>query len=160
PVGAWLFSGRRWHALRMEEFAREERQYRDRELRYLKLTKDILSLRGVQVVASSLAWGDRYPLGGGSPLTRWFDDAPQCSFLWLRSAGNTGGQPWAGPFRDDNENGVLEFAAPGVLPPRRWTRELNFLGWRPYGGESVGDLPAGAKVRVSLQWREPHDPEF
>src|SRR5262249_35865950 len=46
------------------------------------------------------------------------------------------------------------------LPKGRWTRELNFLGWQPYGQAAKADLPPGARVRVALQWREPHDPEY
>src|SRR5262249_33382981 len=38
-VGEWLFSPRRWHARRVEEFGREVAAHRERELRYLKLAK-------------------------------------------------------------------------------------------------------------------------
>ena len=30
--------------------------------------------------------------------------------LWFQAAGNTRGQSWTGVFRDDNKNGILEFA--------------------------------------------------
>lgn len=160
PVGAWLYSARRWHALRLAEFERDEQRFRQRELRYLRLMEDLLALRGTHVVSCSLAWADGYPLGGSSPLSRWFDDFSRYRALWFQSAGNTGGQTWAGPFRDDDGNGAMEFAGPGAMPPGRWTRELNFLGWRPFGGDTVPDLPAGVKARVAVQWREPHDPDY
>jgi hypothetical protein len=158
-AGEWLFSARRWHAHRLEEFEQEVAAHRTRELRYLKLAKDLMDLRGTHIVSSSLVWNDGYPLGGSSPLSRWFDELPHPNFLWFQSAGNTAGQSWAGPFRDGDGNGVMEFAAPEQkLPPGRWTRELNFLGWWPYGGAQALVLPAGARIRVSVQWREPHDP--
>src|SRR5439155_7071058 len=58
--------------------------------------------------------------------------------------------------------GVMEFApAEQPLPPGGWTRELNFLAWRPAGGQAdVVDLPTKARVRVSVQWKEAHDPVF
>jgi hypothetical protein len=37
---------------------------------------------------------------------------------------------------------------------------LNFLGWKPDTGKQSADLPAGARIRLTLQWREAHDPEF
>jgi hypothetical protein len=35
---------------------------------------------------------------------------------------------------------------------------LNFLAFRGNAGPDEADLPAGARVRLSVQWREPHDP--
>jgi hypothetical protein len=158
-VGAWLYSDRQWHFLRMDELERDVLEHRQREVRFLKLTRDLQALRGTDVVSNSLVWEDSYPVGGNSPLSRWFDDRPGHGPLWFQSAGNTQGQSWAGPFRDEDSSGVMEFVAPGSkLPPGRWTAELNFLGWQPYGGKRLPEFPAGAKVRVSLQWREPHDP--
>jgi hypothetical protein len=52
----------------------------------------------------------------------------------------------------------MEFApARTPLPGGSWTRELNFLAWQPAAGPGVRELPANARVRVSLQWREAHD---
>jgi hypothetical protein len=45
------------------------------------------------------------------------------------------------------------------LRPGRWTSELNFFAWQPAAGPARPDLPE-ARVRVSVQWREPHDPSF
>src|SRR5262249_38044511 len=36
--------------------------------------------------------------------------------------------------------------------------ELNFLGWVPATGKAETALPAGARLRLTLQWREAHDP--
>jgi len=35
---------------------------------------------------------------------------------------------------------------------------LNFIGWQPHEGSWSADLPAGAKIRLTLQWTEAHDP--
>jgi hypothetical protein len=105
-------------------------------------------------------WDDGYPVGGGSSLSRYFDDRPFRSALWFQTVGNTRGQAWSGAFRDVDGNGVMEFApAETPLPQGRWTRELNFLGWQPVRGSGWQDLPAG-KMRVSVQWTEPHEPEY
>jgi hypothetical protein len=161
PVRAWVFSDREWQALRNAEWERDAAGLSRREQRYLRLVEDLGSLRDIQLVTSALVWNDGYPLGGASPLSRAFDDTPGCPALYFQSAGNTRGQSWAGPFRDQDGNGVLEFAPPGTpLPAGRWTAELNFLGWQPFEAAATPDLPDGTKVRVSLQWREPHDPSL
>jgi hypothetical protein len=155
----WLFSPRRWHAKRVEEYEREVAAYRVREVRYLELMKGLQSLRGVQFVSCPLVWPDGYPVSSNSALSRWFAELPRPCFLWFQAAGNTEGQSWTGLFHDADGNGAMEFAPHNAaLPLGRWTRELNFLAWRPYEGKTEQDLPAGARIRLSLQWREPHDP--
>jgi hypothetical protein len=63
-------------------------------------------------------------------------------------------------FRDRDGNDVMEFApAEAPLKRDRWTAELNFLGWQDFGKQAGPDLPK-AKLRVTVQWREPHDPSF
>ena len=55
----------------------------------------------------------------------------------------------------------MEFAPAGVpLKLERWSPELNFLAFRPEAGRDELDLPAGAQLRITIQWREPHDPEI
>ncbi len=55
----------------------------------------------------------------------------------------------------------MEFASPlQPLPKGQWTTELNFLAWQPYGKAQTADLPAGTPLRITLQWREPHDPDY
>jgi hypothetical protein len=64
-------------------------------------------------------------------------------------------------FRDADGNGIMEFAPPTTrLPEGRWTRELNFLAWQPFRQVRSPQLPAKLRLRVSVQWREPHDPEY
>ena len=94
-----------------------------------------------------------------APLSRYFDDLPFRTATWFRLTGALPGQTWTGHFRDADGNGVMEFAPAGTpLPRDRWTPELNFLGWQPFGKAPVPDLPDKARFRVSVQWREPHDP--
>ncbi len=140
------------------EFDRQERDLQGRERRYLRLVRDLQDLQGTQVVACTLVWNDGYPVDGSSRLSRYLDDRPLRGTLWLQAAGDTRGQVWAGLFRDTDGDGIMEFApAQTPLPPGRWTSQLNFLGWQPFGAQAAADLPKG-KVRISIQWREPHDP--
>jgi hypothetical protein len=84
--------------------------------------------------------------------------APTAPALWFQAAGNTRGQVWNGPLNDIDNNGVIEFAPPGLpVPKGRWSREINFLAWQPAGAKPTFDLPAGARVRLAFQWTEAHD---
>src|SRR5262249_25291338 len=117
------------------------------------------ALKGIRVVANSLVWSEGHPVDGSSALSRYFDDRPFGAALWFQAAGDTRGQAWTGMFRDADENGVMEFAAAEQrLPAGSWTRELNSLAWQPLHGKTVRDLPAKTRVRLTLQWREAHDP--
>jgi len=140
------------------KYIQDEKDYQAALQRYLQLRRDLASLKGIQIVASSLAWNEGQPVDGGGALSRYFDDEPFKAALWFQSAGDTRGQAWSGLFRDANGNGVMEFTAPDKpLPKDRWTSELNFLAWQPVKGDKVLDLPAKMRMRVSIQWREPHD---
>jgi hypothetical protein len=144
---------------RQAEFDRDDRAYRDRVARYTEHLRAVRALKGIRVVANSLVWGDGYPVDGSSPLSRRLDDRPIRGALWFQAAGDTRGQAWSGPFRDADSNGILEFVPfDQRLPRDRWTPELNFLAWESVPGGPVGDAPAGARVRITLQWREAHDP--
>jgi hypothetical protein len=146
---------------RQADFDLLEKDYQVRIVRYFQLTKEMTELKGVRVVASAMVWPEGYPVDGASTLSRYFDDRPFKGALWFQAAGDTRGQSWSGLFRDVNENGVMEFAPPtSPLPPETWNRELNWLGWQPAAGEAVRELPADARVRITLQWREPHDASF
>jgi hypothetical protein len=142
-------------------FDAEEKAFNDIVRRMVEFHRDARSLRDTDIVTSALVWHDGYPLGASSPLSRYFDDRPFKATIWFQSAGNTRGQAWSGLFRDADGNGVMEFAPPGTpLRPERWTPELNFLGFKPYGKPATPDLPAAAKLRITMQWREVHSPEF
>jgi hypothetical protein len=139
----------------------EEKAYVELLDRYEKLRKDYASLKDTQVVTSALVWNTGYPMGGASPLSQYFDDRPFKAALWFQSAGNTRGQAWSGLFRDSDGNGIMEFApADAPLRPERWTPELNFLGWKPYGKRLSPEMPEKVKLRLTMQWREVHSPEF
>lgn len=139
----------------------EEKELDERYQRFVKLDKDLKSLKGIQVVVSALVWNDGYPVGGGSALSRHFDDRNFRAAQWLQLTGAQKGQAWSGLFRDADNNGVMEFVpAETRLKPGRWTHELNFLAWQPFGKEPVAELPEKAKVRLSIQWREAHDAEL
>jgi hypothetical protein len=140
-------------------YERDERLVAERERRYLTLLRNLRGLRGVEIVSCSLVWPTGYPVDGSSTLSRYFDDRPFKATLWFQSPGNTRGQVWTGLFRDEDQNGVMEFAEPKTRLPRdRWTRELNFLAWQPFGKPQELNLPAGARLKISIQWKEPHDP--
>ena len=151
----------------------EERAYMARLGRLEALERALVGLRGTQVVVCPLGWNTGFPLDGTSPLSRYLDAAftpvrPRFVVnasqipkppVWFVAAGDTRGQSWTGLFRDLDNNGVMEFAAPGTpLRPGRWSPELNFLAFRNWDGSQSLDLPAGARLRVTIQWREPHDP--
>ncbi len=160
PVYGWIFSDREWHRQQMANQDKLEQEYQVRDRRYWSLVGQVQSLQGIALVACPLTWNDGYPLGAASALSRAFDGEPGGP-LWFVPAGNTAGQAWTGMFHDADGNGFMEFAEPGTkLPPGRWTSELNFLGWQPHAGKPSADLPARAALHLTLQWREPHDPDY
>jgi hypothetical protein len=154
----------------------EDRNLLVRLNRVETLERDIARLHGAHVVNSQLLWNTGFALDGASTVSQFLDDwlvRPKTAYtrhlsrpnpgeppLWFQPAGDTRGQTWTGPFRDADNNGVMEFApTTEELKPGRWSHELNFLARRDADGRDVLDLPAGAKVRISVQWREPHDPD-
>jgi hypothetical protein len=46
------------------------------------------------------------------------------------------------------------------LPAGSWSPEMNFMGIRTPTGEVSSDLPAGVRLRLVMQWREPVDPKM
>lgn len=149
------------YRVRQRIYDRESRAFHQRQDRYLRYKQDLLSLRGIRVAASSLSWNEGYPADGTSALSRYFDDRPFRAALWFQAVGDTRGQSWTGLFRDADNSGIMEFDDPQKpLPPERWTSELNFLSWQPAKGKPTDEIPAGARLRISLQWREAHDPLY
>ncbi len=157
---------------RTAALAQREQQYNDRLARFYELEAGLAELRTVNIVVCPLAWDEGYPFDGSGPLSRYLHDIfyggprakpvsqprlPTAPALWFQAAGNTRGQAWNGPLNDIDGNGAIEFAPLSIkLPPGRWSREVNFLGWQ--GAERSVNLPAGAKVRLAFQWTEAHDP--
>ena len=146
---------------RQEDFDDDQKDHQVRIQRYFQIQKDIRGLKGTRVVASALVWNEGYPIEGASTLSRYFDERPFKGALWFQAAGDTRGQAWQGFFRDADANGVMEFAPmTSRLPEGAWSREMNWLGWRTPAGEAARDLPANTLLRLTLQWREAHDPSF
>jgi hypothetical protein len=145
--------------VRQRLFDRDQARLIGREARLLKLVAALQRLKGVRIVASGLVWVDGHPVDGSSALSRYFDDRPFRAALWFQAAGDSRGQAWAGLFHDRDGNGVMEFADPkSRLPAGSWTPELNFLAWQAAGERPAPAIPAGTRLRLTLQWREAHDP--
>ena len=158
-VRGWLFTAREWHIARSLELDRDRKAFWKLEDRFARFYNQVRDLKGIDVVCTSLVWNAGYPLAGISPLSRWFDETPNRRAIWLVSAGNTHSQTWTGPYRDVDRNGMMEFAAPQTkLAAGSWTRELNFLAWQPHQAPQVLEIPPGAKVRVTMQWRDRDHP--
>jgi hypothetical protein len=144
-----------------KQYDDDERAYNRRIAAMLRFRQDLDDLKKVRIVNSGLIWNEGHPVDGASALSRYFDDRPFKAALWFQAAGDARGQAWSGLFRDADGNGVMEFAETDrPLPKGSWTNELNFLAWQPGQERESLDLPAGAKLRFSLQWREAHDPAF
>jgi hypothetical protein len=145
---------------RQADWDADEKEYEARTSRHFRLEKGLQDLRGVRTVASALAWDEGQPADGSSALSRYFDEKPFRAALWFQSAGDTRGQAWSGLFRDEDGDGAMEFAPPGPSATQpTWPRELNYLAWRHDADKEARELPKEARLRLSLQWRESHDPE-
>ena len=137
----------------------------------------LAALTGARVIVNTLEWESGYPLDSLSLLSsvlerraaqpppmiarRAGDPAARAKppIVWVQAGSNSGTAVWGGRFVDANRNGTMEFAMPNQpLPPGSWSPEMNFLGFHAPSGETVPDLPAGAKLRFTMQWREPLDP--
>lgn len=162
----------------LEELTKVERELDQRIERFLKQEGQLALVKKVRVVVCSLVWNTGHPLDGGSALSRYLDDRPFVGTsgdrsksriaslrknrytLWFQPTGDVRGQAWTGRFRDADANGVMEFAGPtDPLRKERWTSELNFLGWQVADGRQSPELPRG-RIRLTVQWREPHDPDL
>ena len=160
----------------LKKLGEEDTALRGRLERVEQLEYDLSLLKGTKIVLSLQSWDTGFALDGASAVSRYLDEwltrskteyvrqlgkpRPDGPPLWFQPAGDTAGQTWTGLFRDADRNGVMEFATDEVgLKAERWSRELNFLSPR-IDGENDIDLKAGAKVRISVQWREPHDPSL
>ena len=159
PFFGWLYSDREWHYKRMDYHRKLEAEQRARDERFRQFMKTVRSLEGIPILVNALSWNSGYPLGAGSPLARALDDPT--GPLWFQAVGNTRGQVWHGPFRHTIGDPVMKFVPDGApLPKERWSNEVQFLAWHPYQGKSAADLPNKLRVRLTVQWREPHDPDY
>jgi hypothetical protein len=147
-------------AQKAKALQQDERVYEEAGQRYAALQSALLDLKEVRALASALRWNQGYSVNGASALSHYLDNRP-FRYPWLQANLDSKGQVWSGLFRDEDGNGVMEFAPPGEpLPAKRWTDELNFLGWAPWMGKHAPEWPAKATVRITIQWQEAHDPEF
>lgn len=154
------------------EVEKKEKLLTARINRLLKLELDLIALRGCNVILNTLGWNQGMPLDGTSYLSRTIDSTMAVSRppivkngirqprppIWFQPASDTRGQSYIGVLRDVDGNGLMEWGTPAdLLRPERWTAEMNFLAFRPNGGPDSPDLPDKARVRITIQWREPHD---
>jgi hypothetical protein len=162
----------------LDAILQEQHRLSERFERYSVLQRQIpLLLGGARVIVNPLVWESGYPLDALSDMSRTLERiaaptppttirpatgrlaTPKPHLVWVQASSPFAASVWGGPFRDVNRNGTMEFAPPTQpLPEGSWSPELNFLGLRSSGGETAADLPAGAKLRVVMQWREPLDP--
>jgi hypothetical protein len=169
-----ILQRRRALEARTTALTEQEHAYHGRLIRFAALETGLADLQRVNVVVCPLAWDEGYPFDGSGPLSRYLDDVfygrprmktvgplrqPQAAALWFQAAGNTRGQVWNGPLLDADGSGAFEFAPTDLpIPAGRWSREVNFLAWQAAGAERTFDLPAGARVRLTFQWTEAHEP--
>lgn len=137
------------------------------------------SLAGGKVIVNTLVWESGYPLDGISALSKLLERQaapppigliprpgdpaarPRPPLVWIQASSMAGASVWGGPFLDLNRNGMMEFATPSQpLPEGSWTPELNFLCLQSLNGQTNQNLPAGVKLRVTIQWRESRDPSL
>lgn len=139
------------------------------------LKKGLDDLAGAAVIINTLAWDAGRAADGLNPLQEILESRfvppPVASALhpgptarpplWVQAASASVGTVWAGAALDADGNGVMEFVPSGTtLPAGTWTPELNFLGTVGPDGKRTDTLATGTKVRFTLQWREPIDPDL
>jgi hypothetical protein len=137
------------------------------------------ALAGGRLVINTLVWESGFPLDAMSSLSHFLEQQaapvparvirrpgdptsrPRPPLVWVQASSMAGNSVWGGAFRDSNQNGVMEFAPPGQpLPAGSWTPEMNFLGVQSQTGQKDQTIPAGVRLRFTIQWREPRDPNF
>lgn len=152
----------------------EEKVFKEKTDRMTILRGKLLGLRGANVIVNTLVWEDGYAHDALSEVSRLLDSkfAPQPARsglramkapavpVWVQAGSTSLGGVWTGAFVDTDNNGVMEFAPKMSMPtPFSWTRELNFLTMIGADGKPTDTLANSAKIRVSVQWREPRDPD-
>jgi hypothetical protein len=142
-------------------FDQDEKAFHAKVARLLSLQRNIARLKGLSTVLLGLYWADGHPvLPGERPTLRFIDTELLRGASWVQAIPRLSGQSWSGLFRDENGNGVLEFA---WLPGQPLSSaEVNFIRLQPHAWSAAGarepidELPASAVVQATLQWREVH----
>lgn len=161
----------------LDQLMREESGHAAAIDRAVGLQNAMRALAGADVVVNTLVWETGFPFDGLNDLARVIDTSfagdalagpltrsatrprPVPRPIWVQAASPSVGSVWGGTFLDLDANGTMEFANPTVkIPPGEWTRELNFLAVRGPDGSVSPTIPAGTRVRLTVQWRETHDP--
>lgn len=161
----------------VQDLIARQRAQAETVARALALQASMRSLGGATVVVNTLVWEVGYQQDGLSDLSQLLDTSfasdavsgprtrsatrPRATPrpVWVQATSPLVGSAWAGPFLDANADGAMEFAPrTAPTPEGEWTKEFNFLGTRSADGKDVRTLPAGARVRLVVQWRETHDP--
>jgi hypothetical protein len=139
----------------------------------------VAALAGGRVLVNTLEWESGFPIDAMSLLSRRLEElsvrlsprivrrpgdpalAEKPAVVWVQAGSDSGAAVWGGAFLDANKNGSMEFApADQPLPAANWSPEMNFLGVRAPTGETTPDIAAGTKLRFTMQWREPRDPNL
>lgn len=161
----------------LDQIIEEERALVYTIARFTRLQQSLQAMTGAQVVISTLVWESGYPLDGLSELSQVIDTSFASEALatpvnrsatrprvlprplWVQAASGDVGSVWSGPFLDNDVDGAMEFAEQQEpIPAGEWTRALNFLATRGLDGKTTPTLPAGTRLRLTVQWRETHDP--
>lgn len=96
----------------------------------------------VDIVSTSVGWYNLTPGDGSGEFADLVDLAREAGILWVTAAGNDRENHWGGPFQDDDDDNILNFAS---------TQEINYFG--PAPGESYM-IPAGYPISVYLRWSD------
>jgi hypothetical protein len=148
----------------------DERIFKAKSDRLAKLRQDLADLKGAAVIVNTLVWEDGYAHDGLSEVSRLLEarltPIPTRAGLrerkmsvapvWVQAGSTSSGSVWSGAFVDGDGNHALEF---GTEKPGNLSRELNFLASLDANGQPNPMLAAGTKIRISIQWREPRDPD-
>ena len=150
---------------------KREGEFKSLSDRFAALKDGLANLKGAGVVVNTLVWESGHPHDGLSDLSQYLErkyavgaarsairatKRPQVP-AWIQAGSISTGQIWTGPFLDRDENGAMEFTGSTAIPAKRWTPELNFFQYAAADGKTLASLPKDLRVRVSVQWREPHN---
>jgi hypothetical protein len=155
-----------------------EQAFKERQSRFLQLVSQANQLRGIDTIVIGPLWLNGQPnLPELASRQRYLyqhhtvsrDRLPDVA--WVQAVPRLRDSSWQDIFRDTDDDQAMDF-----LPQAgdsRFPKDLAWLAWKPngsgpsdpdhpaHGAETVlQELPAGAVVQVTLQWREVHDPAY